>query len=159
MLRACLAIKAVAEDVSQLRTDNVKVRVSLDSTGDQVAALIKEAFGLSSDCIYELTNDDELCALHGIVCSLCRWLQDRDPEAPIEFEGVVEDKKATVPLLMKVSNLPKSTMSGQTGSHTIVSPDSLNSSKRQRTHTEWQQESWEVRRLRNSSAQQCTDCG
>jgi hypothetical protein len=139
MLRACLDVRAVSENVSQLRTESIKVRVSLDSTHEQIETQIKDAFGLDANSLYELTNDGELCSLRAVVSSLVRWVQERDALAPLEFEGVIEGNKATLPMIMKVSNLSRPTPPKST---TRDTPESV---KRQRTHTEWKQDALEVR--------------
>jgi hypothetical protein len=116
MLKATLQVSAMPSASDTITENEVKIRVSVDSTPEHIDAQLREAFGL-----------------------------DGNATIP-EYDCVVLDNKATFPLTMKVKNSvaanSKSTASNNksTGSHC-----SEDSEKRKREHREWEKLAWEVR--------------
>jgi hypothetical protein len=147
MLRACIQVVNTAPECSQqLRTSSTKIRVSLDSTHEQIAEQIRNTFGLGADSIYELTNDSMVCSLQAVVASMCRWVQGGDVDAPLEYDGDIDKHTAIVTLQMTVIVVSNtSNTSEQTApTTTFVSPASTNSCKKMREHKPWKQDAMQV---------------
>lgn len=151
MLSACLSIirSADAALADKLLVSNIKIRIAIDTTHEQVDAQIKQAFGLDASSMYELSNDDMLCALPSVVQSLNRWLLKGDGNAPLEYDGVIQNSRATVTCAMKVSS--QSTTAETTGTRgtttttTFVSPGSTNAGEtKARAHKEWEKDCLQV---------------
>lgn len=149
MLKACLHISAASVEAGvQLQTDAIKVRISKDSTAEQVAAQMRDNFGIAADARYSLTCDDELCSLDAVVASIRQWIEEGNPAQQPEYEGVIEGNKATIPLVLKLlSSKAPPRLSTDNTEVTAVDSDgtSLQKAKLKRTHSDWKQYCWEVR--------------
>jgi hypothetical protein len=144
MLRACIEVIAVPEDIPNLRKSSVKIRVSMDTTCEQIAVQIRDTFGLCQGTIYELTNDEELCSLPAVSASLCRWIKAGDANAPTEYDSTIESNKATVPLHLRLTTPTLLSNTSEQTAPTLVSPASTTSSKKMREHKAWKQDALQV---------------
>jgi hypothetical protein len=146
MLKATLQVSAMPSASDTFTENEVKIRVSVDSTPEHIDAQLREAFGLDGNATLSLSSDGELCSLHTVVHSIRRWIEAGNSSATPEYDCVLLENKATFPLTLKVKNgvaaNSKSTASNNksTGSHC-----SEDSEKRKREHREWEKLAWEVR--------------